>query len=117
MWSHIEVSVALISACLPTMRPLLTAFLTLAGSRWSSDVEENDVNIRDCAVSEAAMSRKWSNAGEWRLSVAYVDSDSSSVAEESGVCKKIFLKVIQIPKAEVDQSSCENSLRNNENIC
>lgn len=30
-WSHVEVSVALISACLPTMRPLLTSFLGVIG--------------------------------------------------------------------------------------
>ena len=30
-WSHVELSTALICACLPLMRPLLTAFLNLIG--------------------------------------------------------------------------------------
>ncbi|KAJ9204731.1 hypothetical protein DTO166G4_6978 [Paecilomyces variotii] len=30
-WSHVEVSTALISACLPTMRPLLTSFMRVIG--------------------------------------------------------------------------------------
>lgn len=98
------------------MRPLLTAFLGIAGSSWSNDAGEND-SIRDCAITDAVRSRKWSNAGEWRLSVAYVDSDSSSVAEQGGACMKMFLKVIQIPKAEAESSSGEEAFKNNENIC
>ncbi|KAK5076367.1 hypothetical protein LTR64_006153 [Lithohypha guttulata] len=36
-WSHVEVSVALISACLPTMRPLLVKFLRLVGVQGSTN--------------------------------------------------------------------------------
>ncbi|MBA7491859.1 hypothetical protein ES702_02407 [subsurface metagenome] len=117
MWSHIEVSVALISACLPTMRPLLSAFLGLAGSGWSNDEVEEAHNIREGAASEATHTKKWSNAGEWRLSIAYVDSDSSSIAEQGGSCKKMLLRVIQIQKADAEPCSSEGAFKNNENIC
>lgn len=99
------------------MRPLLTAFLGMAGSSWSNDAEGENENVRVCASTEAVRSKKWSNAGEWRLSVAYVDSDSSSIAEQGGACMKMFLKVIQIPKAELEMDSGEESFKNNENIC
>ena len=101
------------------MRPLLSAFLGLAGSSWSNDEVEENQNIREGAASEAQQSKKWSNAGEWRLSIAYEESDSSSVTEQGGVCRKMLLRVIQIQKAETDPStsSSEGSLKNNENIC
>ena len=41
-WSHVEVSVALISACLPTMRPLLTAFLRAIGAHDSNRDRDTD---------------------------------------------------------------------------
>lgn len=43
-WSHVEVCVALISACLPTLRPLVTMFLNAVGFERSQSSEKPTQN-------------------------------------------------------------------------
>ena len=57
-WSHVEVCVALISACLPTMRPLLTMFMKAIGLERSQGPENASVSERYARVD----SRKESTA-------------------------------------------------------
>lgn len=77
-WSHVEVCVALISACLPTMRPLLMSFLSLVGIKSTKSAQSDPSAEResrktptkrkipksstDFAMLEEGKDRRWSQS-------------------------------------------------------
>lgn len=113
MWSYIEACVALISACLPTIRPLLTAFSGLTSFGWSRNVREEGRDSSETDVPSGEKSKQGSDATR-RMLLLDQSSDSDFVVEQEGPCKGMVVRAGQIPKAGV---SSEDIQRSNENMC
>lgn len=112
-WGYIEVCVALISACLPTIRPLLTAFSGLSGFGWShSGRAVNDDNSNN-VESDAQQS---SPRPEVACRIVLLDQGSNSelVVAQEGPCKGMVVMVSQIERPGV---SSQEIRRDNDNLC
>lgn len=112
-WSYIEVCVALISACLPTIRPLLTAFSGLTGLGWSHSgrgVQGGDSE----AATEGVQDSNQRAEATCRIVLLDQSSDSDLTVQQDGPCKGMVVMVSQIGKHE---SSSEDIRRNNDDKC
>lgn len=113
-WGYIEVCVALISACLPTIRPLLTAFSGLSGFGWSHHVRGINGSDSESAVSNVQQPNQETEERNSDVLLLKQPSDLELVVEESGPRKGMVVMVAQIVQ---DDASSSEIRRNNDDLC
>ena len=98
MWTAIEVNIAIICSCLPTLRPLASRIwtklpLTLTSkSRLSGSGISKENQIKDFTQSTDKGSRE-STAKCFRVSESSLPALPTNEAEKSGICKTFEVNV------------------------